>query len=79
MIKLPGFNEEVINWRGRWSKAISAVMTVCYLANLWNYAIVDNISYLASSVAYEKSFALTERIVDRMEQTKGYEDFPFVI
>lgn len=54
-------------------------MTVCYLANLWNYAIVDNISYLASSVAYEKSFALTERIVDRMEQTKGYEDFPFVI
>ena len=36
--------------------------------------MVDNISYLASHISYEKSYAISERIVDRVEQTEGYKD-----
>lgn len=67
-----------VSRKGRRNKAVLAAMVICYLVNLWNYVIVDNISYLASSIAYEKSYALSERIVDRMEQTEGYENMEYV-
>lgn len=73
------FIEEIgIGQKKSLNKLLMVIMIICYLCNLWNYAIVDNISYLASSVAYEKSYALSERIVDRIEQTEGYENMEYI-
>lgn len=63
---------------GKWKKVISNVLLVCLCANLWNYILVDNISYLASSVSNSRTYALVERIVDRIESTDGYEDMKCV-
>lgn len=64
--------------QNRWNRAISLLMAACLLCNLWNYVIVDNISYFASALANKKTFALAERILDRMEQTEGYDESQYV-
>lgn len=58
----------------KWKEIICNLMVLCFILNLWGYMVVDNISYLASHISYEKSYAISERIVDRVEQTEGYKD-----
>lgn len=62
----------------RWKRVIANALLLCLCLNLWNYIVVDNISYLASSVSNDKTYALAERIIDRIEQADGYEDMECV-
>ncbi|MFD1736830.1 glucosyltransferase domain-containing protein [Bacillus salitolerans] len=41
---------------------------------IFNFALIDNIAYFNMTLKYEKSYALVNRILDRVEQTEGYED-----
>lgn len=40
----------------------------------FNFAIINNIAYFNMTLKYEKSYALLNRILDRVEQTEGYEN-----
>ena len=62
----------------RWNKIVSFLVLGSLLCNLWNYVVVDNISYFASSLANKKTYALAERILDRIEQTERYEEAEYV-
>ena len=62
----------------RWNRVVSFLIVGSLLCNLWNYVIVDNISYFASSLANKKTYALAERILDRIEQTDGYDESEYV-
>lgn len=39
----------------------------------FNFAIINNIAYFNMTLKYEKSYAFMNRILDRIEQTEGYE------
>ena len=47
--------------------ALIAVVSVLY------YGIVDNIAYVNTHMQYEREYSLVVRVVDRIENTEGYE------
>lgn len=70
--------EDILHGGGKWREVIYNLIVVCFIINIWSYMVVDNISYLASHISYEKSYAIAERIIDRIEQTEGYKDMEYL-
>lgn len=57
----------------------SFVVIVALITSLF-FSIVDNIAYMNTHVQYEKEYSLVLRIVDRIENTEGYESgMPVII
>ena len=50
-----------------------AVVVVTFFI-IFNFAIIANISYFNMTLKYERSYATVNRMLDRMEQTEGYEE-----
>ncbi|WP_047984678.1 glucosyltransferase domain-containing protein [Ornithinibacillus californiensis] len=48
-----------------------AVITLALV--IFNFAIISNIAYFNMTLKYEKSYSLANRILDRVEETEGYE------
>lgn len=62
------------------SKFTSWSTVLLLLVIIFNFAVIANISYLNMNLKFEKSQALAQRIVDRVEQTEGFErDTPIAI
>lgn len=57
---------EKINVFVEWVALLSVIVLV------WNYAVTDNIAYSNMQKKYEKTYAYCLRLLDRIEQTKGY-------
>ena len=55
-------------------KIISWATVILLSLMTFNFALVDNITYFNMNSKYEKSSALSLRIVDRIEQTDGFEN-----
>ncbi|MEK3952563.1 glucosyltransferase domain-containing protein [Psychrobacillus sp. FSL K6-1464] len=51
-----------------WSTVIVLGLTV------FNFGLIANISYFNTTLKYEKSISYANRVLDRMEQTDGYEN-----
>ncbi|WP_110111537.1 glucosyltransferase domain-containing protein [Bacillus sp. CGMCC 1.16541] len=62
-IEFPSFLANTYSW----SVVVLSVMTI------FNFAIISNIAYFNMSLKYERSYATVNRMLDRMEQTEGYE------
>lgn len=41
---------------------------------IYNFALIGNITYMHAHQSYEKTYALTSRMADRLEQTEGFEN-----
>ena len=55
-------------------KIISWATVILLSLMTFNFALVNNIAYFNMNNKYEKSYALSLRIVDRIEQTDGFEN-----
>lgn len=53
---------------------VSWIAVITLFLVIFNFSIISNITYLNMSYRFEKSFALVNRIFDRIEQTEGYEN-----
>lgn len=51
-----------------WSTLIVVALIV------FNFAIISNITYFNMTLRYEKTYGITNRVLDRIEQTEGYND-----
>ncbi|MFC2947680.1 glucosyltransferase domain-containing protein [Virgibacillus sediminis] len=51
-----------------WGTVILAALII------FNFSIISNIAYFNMNLKYEKSYGYTLRILDRIEQTEGYEN-----
>ncbi|MFC4025151.1 glucosyltransferase domain-containing protein [Oceanobacillus longus] len=51
-----------------WSTVIILALTV------FNFTLISNISYLNMNLKYERTYALANRVLDRIEQTENIED-----
>jgi hypothetical protein len=51
-----------------WSVVLALGLTV------FNFSLIANISYFNTTLKYEKSLAYASRVLDRVEQTEGYEN-----
>lgn len=51
-----------------WSVVLTLGLTV------FNFALIANITYFNTTLKYEKSIANASRVLDRVEQTEGYEN-----
>lgn len=58
---------------GRLSPLLSWGTLLVTAVIVFNFIIIANISYFNMNMKYEKSYGLANRIVDRIEQTEGYE------
>jgi hypothetical protein len=56
------------------NKGFSWVTVLTMFVIIFNFAIINNIAYFNMTLKYERSNALMIRILDRIEQTPGYED-----
>lgn len=56
----------------RVSKLLSIIILINTFVLSFNYFLIDNIYYLKSKSFYERTQALTIRIVDRIEQLEGF-------
>lgn len=60
------------------SKCFAAPLSWAVLAltllTAYNFALIDNIAYIHAGHSYEKTYALAVEMMDRIEQTEGYED-----
>lgn len=63
-LKIPTFMAKVFSW----STILILFLTIV------NFAIISNITYFNMSLRYEKSYAFMNRVLDRVEQTEGYEN-----
>lgn len=61
------------NGKVQLSRILSEVLVLGVLVTAGNWIVGNNITYLACYTAYEKTYALSVRIVDRIEQLEGYE------
>ncbi|RLQ86682.1 glucosyltransferase domain-containing protein [Planomicrobium sp. Y74] len=62
------------------SKVTSWSTVLLFAVIIFNFAIIANISYLNMELKFEKSQALALRILDRMEQTEGFDkDTPIAV
>lgn len=59
-------------------KILSEIMVFILLFNMGNYIVGDNIAYMSMSVAYEKTYALAVRMVDRVEQLEGWDEAKYL-
>ncbi|TMN21635.1 glucosyltransferase domain-containing protein [Lentibacillus cibarius] len=55
----------VVNWYSWGTVVVSCLI-------IFNFSLISNISYFNMSLKYEKSYAMVNRMLDRMEQTDGY-------
>lgn len=55
-------------------RILPELMTLLLLIQVGNYIVGANINYLSAEISYEKSYALSIRIVDRLEQLEGAKD-----
>ena len=63
-----------------WTKSASWGVAILISLIIFNFAVIANISYLNMNLKFEKTQALALRIVDRVEQTEGFnEDTPIAI
>lgn len=62
-------NVEDINWKIMLFCLVSIFNTIIMS---YNYFIIDNIYYLKSKAFYDRTYALTVRIADRIEQLDGF-------
>lgn len=56
-----------IKWLS-WGTVLTAALII------FNFSIISNIAYFNATLKYERSAALMNRVLDRMEQTEGFED-----
>ncbi|MBM7701315.1 glucosyltransferase domain-containing protein [Metabacillus iocasae] len=56
------------------NNAYSWSVVVLLSLTIFNFAIISNIAYFNMSLKYERSYAVMNRILDRIEQTEGYEN-----
>ncbi|MFC4402948.1 glucosyltransferase domain-containing protein [Gracilibacillus xinjiangensis] len=54
-------------------KAIGWSTVIVSSLIIFNFAVISNIAYFNASLKYEKSYAVLNRIVDRIEQLEGYD------
>lgn len=57
----------IVNWFS-WSTVIISFVII------FNFAVINNIAYFNMTLKYERSYAMVNRVLDRMEQTDGYEE-----
>ena len=56
-----------------WVLALAAAGVVASLGLSYQFMLMDNVAYFNMNERYEKTYAYCVRLVDRMEQTEGYE------
>ncbi|NLL79378.1 MAG: hypothetical protein GX234_06270 [Clostridiales bacterium] len=49
-------------------------VTLVALVTVYNFALIDNITYLHAKKSYEQTYALAVEMADRIEQTDGFEN-----
>ncbi|WP_033542707.1 glucosyltransferase domain-containing protein [Planococcus sp. CAU13] len=56
------------------SKVLAWSVVAVLGLTIFNFGLIANISYFNTTLKYEKSYANANRVLDRIEQTEGYED-----
>ncbi|WP_026907564.1 glucosyltransferase domain-containing protein [Paucisalibacillus globulus] len=60
-------------------KPVAWGTVIILFLTIFNFAVISNISYFNMTLKYEKSFALANRVLNRMEQTEGYENVSKIV
>lgn len=70
---IPVLFYDSFNVRDVISSTYSWLTVIILTLTIFNFALVSNISYLNLNLKYERTFALANRVLDRMEQTENFE------
>lgn len=63
-LEFPSFSVRIFSW----------VAVIVIGLTVYNFSVISNISYFNMTLKYEKSTTLLNRVIDRIEQTDGYEN-----
>lgn len=71
---IPVFIYDKLNGDAKMNIVSSWSMVLLSIVTIFNFMLISNISYFNMTLKYEKSYAAVNRILDRIEQTDGYEE-----
>lgn len=71
---IPVFIYDKLNGTAKLNIVSSWGMVFLSFLIIFNFMLISNISYFNMTLKYEKSYATVNRILDRVEQTEGYEE-----
>lgn len=75
--KLSDFNKNTASRpqpTGRFCAPLCWAVLALTVLTVYNFVLIDNISYIFAHKSYEKTYALAVEMVDRIEQTDGFKD-----